>query len=59
MAIGTYAMILNDVVIDIIQFDVLSGEPIPVQNATLIKIVEPTPMPTIGQTWDGDTNTFN
>jgi hypothetical protein len=52
MAVGTYAMILNDVVIDIIQFDVLSGEPIPVQDATLIKVNEL--IPTIGQIWNGE-----
>ena len=52
MAIGTYAMILNDVVIDIIQFDVLSGEKIPVENATLIKVNEL--IPEIGQVWDGE-----
>jgi hypothetical protein len=42
---GTYAMILNDVVIDIIQFDVLSGEQIPVEGATLERVGEPTPTP--------------
>lgn len=52
MAIGTYAVTLDNVIVDIIQFDVLSGEPIPVENATLIKVNEPTP--TIGQIWNGE-----
>lgn len=50
MAVGTYAVTLDNVVIDIIQFDVLSGERIPVEDATLIRVGEPTstPIPDIG-----------
>jgi len=56
MAVGTYAVALDNVVIDIIEFDVLSGERIPVENANLIRVGEPTPspIPTIGQVWDGE-----
>ena len=56
MAIGTYSMILDNVVIDIIQFDVLSGEKIPVDGAALVRVGEPTPtpIPEIGQVWDGE-----
>jgi len=52
MALGTYAVTLDNVVIEIIQFDVLSGERIPVENATLIKVNEL--LPEIGQVWDGE-----
>jgi hypothetical protein len=45
MAIGTYAVKLDNVVIDIIQFDVLSGEAIPVEGATLERVGYPTPTP--------------
>lgn len=45
MALGTYAVKLDNVVIDIIQFDVLSGDPIPVEGATLERVGPPTPTP--------------
>jgi hypothetical protein len=56
MAVGTYAVTLDDVVIDIIEFDVLSGERIPVDGAALVRVGEPTPtpIPEIGQVWDGE-----
>lgn len=53
MAVGTYAVKLDNVVIDIIEFDVLSGEPIPVEGATLERVGPPTqvPIPDIGDIW--------
>jgi len=54
---GTYAVIIDDgIVIDIIEFDVLSGERIPVEDAALVRVGEPTPtpIPKIGQVWDGE-----
>lgn len=58
---GTYAVIKDDgIVIDIIEFDVLSGERIPIEGASLVRVGEPTPttIPTIGQKWNGDLNIF-
>lgn len=56
MALATYAVTLDNIVIDIIQFDALSGERIPVENAMLVKVdlPTPTPIPAIGQIWDGE-----
>jgi hypothetical protein len=54
---GTYAAIKDGgIVIDIIEFDVLSGERIPIEGAALIRVGEPThtPIPEIGQVWDGE-----
>lgn len=58
---ATYAAIYDDgIVFDIIEFDVLSGDKIPFEGATLIKVGEPTPtpIPEIGQVWDGENNQF-
>jgi hypothetical protein len=58
---ATYAVINNDLtVIDIIEFDVLSGSVNPYEETTLIKVGEPTPtpIPTIGQKWNGEINEF-
>jgi hypothetical protein len=54
---GTYAAIKDGgIVIDIIEFDVLSGERIPIDGASLVRVGEPTPtpIPEIGQVWDGE-----
>jgi hypothetical protein len=59
MAIGTYAA-LNDnkVVFDIVEMDILSELPIPApySQATYVRVGEPTPtpIPTIGQVWNGE-----
>ena len=59
---ATYAAIKRDpgIVIDIIEFDVLSGETIPIPRAILVRVGEPTPtpIPEIGQVWDGEINQF-
>jgi hypothetical protein len=59
---GTYAAIKKDsgIVIDIIEFDVLSGERIPIEGAYLVRVGEPTPIPIpeIGEKWNGDLNIF-
>lgn len=57
---ATYAATIDDIVIDIIEFDILSGQPIPIENATLIRVGEPTPtpIPVIGQKWNGELNIF-
>jgi hypothetical protein len=50
---ATYALLdENELVFDIIEFDVLSGDPIPYPNASLVKVIHSTP--TIGQKWDGE-----
>jgi hypothetical protein len=57
MALKTYAVLdENELVIDIIEFDVLSGAPIPYQNVSLVKVIDS--VPTIGQKWNGDLNQF-
>lgn len=61
MALGTYAALDNeDKVFDIIEMDILDDTPAPYAGAVYIRVGEPTPtpIPTIGQIWDGDTNTF-
>jgi hypothetical protein len=59
MALGTYAVLINNIVIDIIEFDVLSGEKIPVDNANLLRVGESfLPIPNIGETWNADLNQF-
>jgi len=61
MAIGTYAAIdENSIVFDIVEMDILDDIPAPYDNATYIRVGEPTPtpVPTIGQMWDGNNNTF-
>jgi hypothetical protein len=58
---ATYAVIREDeIVFDIIEFDILSGEQLPYMEVSIIKVGEPTPtaIPTIGQKWDGEINQF-
>ena len=58
---ATYAVIREDqIVFDIIEFDILSGEQLPYMGVSIIKVGEPTPtaIPTIGQKWDGEINQF-
>ena len=58
---ATYAVIREDeIVFDIIEFDIFSGEQLPYENISIIKVGEPTPIsiPEIGQKWDGEINQF-
>jgi hypothetical protein len=58
---ATYAVIREDqIVFDIIEFDILSGEQLPYMEVSIIKVGEPTPtpIPEIGQKWNGDLNIF-
>ena len=58
---GTYAVLdENEIVFDIIEFDILSGLISPYPNRVMIRVGEPTPttVPNIGQKWDGDNNQF-
>jgi hypothetical protein len=58
---ATYAVIREDqIVFDIIEFDIFSGEELPYENISIIKVGEPTPIaiPTIGMKWDGEINQF-
>jgi hypothetical protein len=55
---ATYAVLdENELVIDIIEFDVLSGERIPYANSSLVKVIDS--IPQIGQTWNAELNQFN
>jgi len=61
MAIGTYAVLdENEIVFDIIEFDILSGLISPNPGKVMVRVGEPTPtsIPEIGQKWNGDLNTF-
>jgi hypothetical protein len=61
MAIGTYAALDNESkVFDIVDMDILDDIPAPYEDIVYIRVGEPTPtpVPTIGQTWDGNNNTF-
>jgi hypothetical protein len=61
MAIGTYAALDNEgKVFDIVEMDILDNIPAPYDNTEYIRVGEPTPtpVPTIGQMWDGNNNTF-
>lgn len=59
MAMGTYAAIdRENAVIDIVEMDILSNTPAPYGNGIgYIRVGEPTPtpIPTIGQIWNGET----
>jgi hypothetical protein len=58
---ATYAVIREDeIVFDIIEFDIFSGEQLPYMEVSIIKVGESTPtaIPTIGQKWDGEINQF-
>jgi hypothetical protein len=56
MALKTYAVLIDNIVIDIIEFDIFSGEKIPVDGANLLRVGEEplNIIPTIGQVWDGE-----
>lgn len=61
MAVGTYAVLdENEIVFDIVEFDILAGVISPYPNHIMIRVGEPTPtaIPTIGQKWDGEINEF-
>ena len=61
MAIGTYtALDSNNIVFDIIEMDILDDIPAPYEDIVYVRVGEEPypPVPTIGQMWDGNTNTF-